>query len=43
LAAEFEGELSRRGAIRLPDPAALEPVERLVEQARGDHRMSLRH
>jgi hypothetical protein len=35
LEAEFFAELRAHGAIRLPDPAALEPVEELLQQARA--------
>jgi hypothetical protein len=35
LEAEYCAERRARGAVRLPDPASLEPVERLLEQARA--------
>jgi hypothetical protein len=35
LEAEFFAELRAHGAIRLPDPATLEPVEELLQQARA--------
>jgi hypothetical protein len=35
LEAEFVAELRAHGAIRLPDPATLEPVEELLAQARA--------
>jgi hypothetical protein len=35
LEAEFREELRRQGAIRLPDPSTLEPVEELLKQARA--------
>jgi hypothetical protein len=35
LEAEFVAELRAHGAIRLPDPASLEPVEELLQQARA--------
>jgi hypothetical protein len=34
LEAEFFAELRAHGAVRLPDPSALEPVEELLQQAR---------
>jgi hypothetical protein len=35
LEAEFFAECRAHGAVRLPDPAALEPVEELLQQARA--------
>jgi hypothetical protein len=34
LEAEFRDELRRAGAIRLPDPSTLTPVEQLLDEAR---------
>jgi hypothetical protein len=35
LAAEVRAEAQARGSVRLPDPAALEPVDRLLAEARA--------
>jgi hypothetical protein len=35
LEGEFAAELRTRGAIRLPDPASLEPVRGRIDQARA--------
>lgn len=42
LVAEFEDELTRRGAIRLPDPSTLESADSLIERARAESAKSLR-